>query len=119
MRQSLLLFSFLIFSGISLSAQDVKSNTEPKTNFELIINGKKYLVSEDEELKLDTAISRPSITIKLSPLKKFDNNAISFQYPRHLTFEFEQDFGYKSWTFSGNSTVIMLFENDGIISTGD
>ena len=64
---------------------------EPKNNFELTINGKKYNISEDEDLKLDSLVYNPTISVKLAQYKKFKNLSISFDYPRNLSFEFEQD----------------------------
>lgn len=98
------------FFGIT---QDQKSETgtEPKSTFVLTINGKQYEVAEGEELNLDTML-RPRISIKLSEMKKFENSTFSFQYPRNLSYEFSQDFGYKNWTLTGNSVIVLMFELD-------
>src|SRR6478736_1532466 len=95
-------------------SQDLKNigNTEPLSIFKLTINGKTYNVSENEELKLGSVISNPTISIKLSDYKVFKTSAISFKYPRNLSYEFAQDLGYKNWTFSGNSLVVLVFEID-------
>ncbi len=108
-----LTFILEIFLCLNSQAQGLKdkNNIEPKSIFEVNVNGKKYQISEDEELKID-ALLKPTISIKLSEYKNFDNSSISFRYPGHLSFEFEQDFGYKNWTFSGNSLVVILFELD-------
>lgn len=94
--------------------QDLKKSeyAEPETIFKVSINGKSYDVSENEDLKLDTTLSKPTISIKLSDYKKFKTPSISFEYPRHLAYEFEQDFGYKNWTFSGSNLVVLVFEID-------
>src|SRR5688572_30058098 len=92
-----LLMTLLYLSGNAQDSKGIK-NTEPRSTFEININGKNYQIGEDEELKLDTILSKTLISIKLSKFKKFDNSSISFEYPRHLSFEFEQDFGYKNWT---------------------
>lgn len=108
-----------LFSEISF-AQDSTANKyseEPKATFEVKINGKKYLVKENEELKLDTTFSKPSISIKLSEYRTFINDAVSFQYPRYLSFAYEAEEGYKNWTLNGNDVVILIFEIDGYIST--
>ncbi|CAN5872214.1 hypothetical protein BH11BAC4_BH11BAC4_04660 [soil metagenome] len=93
-------------------SQDSKGSAEPKSTFEVKISGKTIQLSEDEVLAMDTTLVNPVISIKLSEYKKFDNGSMSFQYPRNLSFEFEQDFGYKNWTFSGNSLVVLVFELD-------
>ncbi len=91
---------------------NISGNTEPQSIFKVSIHGKTYDVSENDELKLDTLILNPTISIKLSDYKIFETSAISFEYPRHLSYEFEQDFGFKNWTFSGNNMVILVFEID-------
>src|SRR4051812_41732115 len=86
--------------------QDLKTNnSEPKSTFEVTINGEKYEVAEEEELALNLLI-KPKISIKLSPYKKFENSAISFHYPSNLSYEYSQDFAYKNWALSGSTAVI-------------
>jgi hypothetical protein len=104
----------LIFAFYNGQAQELenKNGLEAKANFELQINGKKYQITEGQELKLDTTIFNPSISVKLVDYKKFNNSSISFNYPKHLSFEFSQDFGYKSWSLSGSNLAIIIFELD-------
>jgi hypothetical protein len=106
-----ILFAVLCCS-FTLAQTPKDSGAEPKSTFEVTINGKKYQMTENEPLKLDTSFSKPTINIKVSDYKKFDNSIISFQYPKHLSYQFEQDYGYKIWTLSGNDFVVMLFEMD-------
>jgi hypothetical protein len=111
---SLLLGTISLILCLSGRAQEIKnkSHLEPKSTFQVTVNGKNYEVSEEEDLKIDTLKLKATISIKLSKRKKFDNSSISFEYPRHLAFDFEEDAGYKSWTFTGNSLVIIIFELD-------
>lgn len=69
---------------------------ESIATFEIKINGKKYLVKEDEVLRLDSTFSKPSISIKLTDYRTFINDAVSFQYPGYLSFAYEEDEGYKN-----------------------
>jgi hypothetical protein len=108
-----LIITASLISCLSGYAQQPGNNTEPKATFDVLINGRAYQVSENEQLVLDTTLSKPRISIRLADYKKFDNSSLSFDYPRHLSFEFLRDTGYENWTFSGNSLVIMLFELDG------
>jgi hypothetical protein len=107
----------LIFSFLNASAQEAKDSgaIEPKNRFEIIINGKTYHVVEGQILTLDSTISKPSISIKLSERKKFEAASLSFEYPKHLSFEYEKDTGLRTWTLSGNSLVVTLFELDAKI----
>ena len=113
MKRKLITVILLLVFSLQVKTQDLKTenNSEPKSTFEVTINGKKYEVAETEELTLDTLL-RPKISIKLSAYKKFDNAAISFEYPRNLSYEYTQDFAYKNWTFSGNTAVVLVFELD-------
>jgi hypothetical protein len=105
----------LIFSFLNVSAQEATDSgaVEPKNRFELVVNGKTYQAIEGELLRLDSTVSKPSIYIKLSDRKKFETAFLSFDYPRHLSFEYEKDTGLKIWTLNGNSLVVTLFELDG------
>jgi len=115
MKLSIFGFISMLVCCSAGQSQDLKnvSNAEPRSTFELNINGKKYIVSEDEELKLDTLISKPVISVKMSKYKKFNNAYVSFDYPRNLSYEFDEDAGYRNWTLSGNSFIILVFEIDG------
>jgi hypothetical protein len=114
MKIIFLALTFLLATCLPGQAQDLKNNSgnEPKSNFEVTINGKKIKITEDEAFVIDTVLVKPTISIKLSPLKKFDNASISFDYPKHLSFAFEQDYGFKNWTLSGNDLTVMIFEMD-------
>jgi hypothetical protein len=107
----------LVFSFLNGSAQEAKDSgaIEPKNRFELIINGKTYQAVEGQPLTLESTISKPSISIKLSDRKQFAAASLSFDYPRHLSFEYEKETGLKTWTLSGNHLVVTLFELDGEI----
>jgi hypothetical protein len=116
--RTIFLFSLmLVFSFLNVSAQEAKDSgaIEPKNRFELIINGKTYQAVEGQPLTLDSTVSKPSISIKLSDRKQFAAASFFFDYPRHLSFEYEKDTGLQTWTLSGNSLVVMLFELDGQI----
>lgn len=115
MKHILVTFGLLITVSLQLSGQAAadESSTEPKTALEITINGKKYQVAEGAVLKLDSTLVKPAITVRISDRKKLDNSAVSFDYPRHLSFEFEKDTNYKSWTLSGNNLVVTLFELGG------
>jgi hypothetical protein len=107
----------LVFSFLNASAQEAKDSgaIEPKNRFELIINGKSYDAIEGQPLTLDSTVSKPSISVKLSDRKKFAASSLIFDYPRHLSFEYEKSASLKTWTLSGNKLVVTLFELDGHI----
>src|SRR5580693_1297261 len=98
MKQIFLLSLILILSYLNLSAQESKDSTspEPKNSFEVLINGKNYRVVEGESLKLDTILSKPTISIRLSDRKKFETASLSFEYPKHLSYEYEMNPGIKT-----------------------
>ncbi|MBK7886969.1 MAG: hypothetical protein IPJ86_06585 [Bacteroidetes bacterium] len=110
------IFFTLLFSLTFIHSQSQESihtgETEPESIFNVNINGVIYHLSENDELKLDTILSKPIISISLSDYKIFKSPFISFEYPQHLSYEFEQNDGYKNWTFSGNNLVILIFEID-------
>jgi hypothetical protein len=107
----------LIFSFLNARAQGAKYSgaMEPKNRFEISIDGKTYQVVEGQVLKLESTLSKPSISIKLSDLKKFEAASLSFDYPKHLSFEYEKDSGVTTWTLNGNSLVVTLFALDAKI----
>lgn len=95
-------------------AQGDKSEGEKslKSLFEITIDGKKHIVSEDQILNIDEVLEKPDISVKLADYKKFNNGSLEFQIPNHYSLEYGEDFGYKNWTFSGNNFVVMYFEID-------
>jgi hypothetical protein len=107
----------LIFSFLNARAQGAKDSgaMEPKNRFEISIDGKTHQVVEGQVLKLESTLSKPSISIKLSDLKKFEAASLSFDYPKHLSFEYEKDSGVTTWTLNGNSLVVTLFALDAKI----
>jgi hypothetical protein len=116
-RQILLFSAMLIFSFLGARAQGAKDSgaMEPKNRFEITIDGKTYQVVEGQVLQLESTLSKPSISIKLSDLKKFEAASLSFDYPKHLSFEYEKDSGVTTWTLNGNSLVVTLLALDAKI----
>ena len=102
----------LLASPCLTMAQDNSTQDEPKAAFEVILNQKKFRVSADEELKLDSMPAKISLKIRQLPTKLFNNLSISFEYPGSMSYEFQQDYGLKFWTLSGNNLVLMVFELD-------
>jgi hypothetical protein len=117
MRTIFLFSLMLVFSFLKVSAQEAKDSgaIEPKNRFEITINGKTYDAIEGQPLTLDSMVSKPSISIKLSDRKRFAAASLYFDYPRHLSFEYEKSAGLKTWTLSGNKLVVTLFERNGQI----
>ncbi|MCK4813865.1 MAG: hypothetical protein KAT14_08005 [Candidatus Marinimicrobia bacterium] len=109
---------FLAGNGFS-QEQNSNANKEPKTTFIIKINDTIYTLSEGEILKFHSTLEQPEISVRLADFKKFDNENISFDYPKYFSFEFEEDYGYKGWTFDGNNFVIMCFEFDAKIELDD
>ena len=107
----------LIFSFLGVRAQEATDSgaMEPKNRFEITIDGKTYPVVEGQPLKLESTLSKPSISVKLSDRKTFEAASLSFEYPKHLSFEYAKDSGIKTWTFTGNSLVVTLFALDAKI----
>lgn len=102
-----LLFSFALF------AQTEGEDSAPKASFVLEINGVEYYLSDGEALQLDSTFTNPIVTVRMSDYRRFDCDGISFDYPNHFAYQYEQDFGYRNWTLDGNNFVIMYFEIDG------
>jgi len=102
MRSCFLILAFLI--GSSAVCQ------QPKQTFILKINGKEYLLNEGEELKIDSFLNKPVISISLPDYKTFIAKPVSFQYPHNMAYEFEKEEGVSTWTLNGNELVIMFFE---------
>jgi hypothetical protein len=72
----------------------------------VIIDNQHFLINEGDTLRFDNKL----MTIKTSNYMTFNFGVLSFDYPRHFAFEFEQDFAYKNYTLDGNNFVIMYFE---------
>jgi len=78
----------------------------------LTIDGKEYTFVEGEELKLKETLVSPTISARLAENKKFESNYLTFEYPKNFSYTFEEDIGYRNWTFDGSDFVIMYFEMD-------
>lgn len=103
----LLAFSFIANYGLCQNSNSGNTNT-PKATFIVEINDQEYIVNEGEELKVEST----TVKVRMAEYKKFDNGAISFNYPNNFSYEYEEDFGYRNWTLDGNMFVIMFFEMD-------
>ena len=106
MKFSITLFSLFLVGNIYFAQAQSDATKEPKAGMVVTVNGKKHNISEGEEINQDGN----TISVALASSKRFNNGAISFEYPTSFGFEYEASFGYKNWTFDGNNFVIMYFE---------
>jgi hypothetical protein len=107
----------LLFLSNTIFAQS--NNSESSSVFEVSINAKKYIITDDEEISIDGKLDNPKISIRLLDLKKFNSEIMSFDYPNNFSFEVEKSEGYKNWAFDGNDFVIMIFDIDGATKVED
>lgn len=108
-----ILIGISLFFSTALFAQTDSENSVPKASFVLKINGVEYYLSDGETLQLDSTYVNPKVTVRMSEYRRFESDAMSFDYPNHFAYQYEQDFGYRNWTLDGNNFVIMYFEIDG------
>jgi hypothetical protein len=91
---------------VSVAQAQVDTTKEPKAGLIVTINGKEYRISEGEEITRNGT----TVSVKIADSKVFDIGSISFSYPKHFAFEYEEAVGYKNWTLDGNNFNIMYFE---------
>jgi hypothetical protein len=96
----------LLISPITFAQN--KNSQAPLLKLNVEINGENYQVYDGDSL----AINGNVIKIKSLDTMTFDYGILTFDYPKHFAFEFEQDYTLKNWTLDGNNFVIMYFEYD-------
>lgn len=113
MRILNILFIAGFICQISLAQErNITLEEEPKATFIVTIDGKEYAIEEGETAQLDSICGTPNVSIKIGEVRKFDSGSLSFDYPKSYVYEYTKDFGYKNWTLSGNSCIVMYFEFD-------
>jgi len=105
-----------VFSEVAAQVTPDTSAKQTKNFFQLTINGKNYTIAENEPLKLDGSFLNPTILVKTAAYKLFDNNALSFRYPKEFSFAAEKSPNYKNWSLNGNDVVLLVFELDAVIT---
>ena len=100
--------SILSLSVSSLFAQHSVDPKRPVMKLDVVIDGKQFSIDDGDTLKYDSK----SIIVRTSKYMTFDNEALTFDFPKHFSCDFEQDEAYKNWTLDGNNFVIMYFVLD-------
>lgn len=103
-KTTITIIFFLLMSQLVLAQEN--DNQAPILKLDVEVNGEKYQINDGESI----VVNGNTIKVKSSDLLTFDFSALTFDYPKHFAFEYEQDFGYKNWTLDGNNFVIMYFE---------
>jgi hypothetical protein len=104
----LLTASILVLAVSSSFAQDTVDPKRPVMKLDVIIDGKQFSIDDGDTLKYDSK----SIIVRTSKYMTFDNEALTFDFPKHFSCDFDQDEAYKNWTLDGNDFVIMYFVLD-------
>jgi hypothetical protein len=89
----------------SLMAQSSSDQNRPVLKLDVLIDGKQFSIHDGDTLQYDSK----SIVIRTSQYMTFDFEALKFDFPKHLSNEYEHGEGYKTWTLDGNNFVIMYF----------
>src|SRR4026208_1865327 len=100
--------SILFFALSTSFAQHGVDPKRPKIKLDVVIDGKQFSMNDGDTIKHDSK----SIIIRTSKYMTFDNEALSFDFPKHFSCDFEQEEAYKNWTLDGNNFVIMYFVLD-------
>jgi len=110
----------LLFQCDEIFAQTISKDysREPESVYEVIVNGKLYSVAEGTELKVDSLL-KPRITIRQSANRKFENSTLSFDYPKGLSFAYENEGVVRTWTLNGNDVIILVLEMDVEVSLNE
>lgn len=104
----ILFLSLFIFTLFPLFAQQ----DAPKSQIILEIDGQEYYLRDGQSLRLEGTFTNPTISVREADTRTFKTEDLQFDYPSHFAYEFEQDFGYRSWTLDGQNFVVMYFEYD-------
>jgi hypothetical protein len=94
-------------------AQSSVDQARPVLKLNVVIDGKQFSINDGDTLRYDSK----SIVVTSSKYMTFDNEALSFDFPKHFSCDFEQDNAYKNWTLDGDDFVIMYFVIDVQVST--
>ena len=106
--------SILSFVFVSSSfAQSSVDQRRPVLKLDVVIDGKQFSINDGDTIHYDSK----SIVVTSSKYMTFDNEALSFDFPKHFSCDFEQDNAYKNWTLDGDDFVIMYFVLDVQVGT--
>ena len=105
--------SILYFVVVSALAQSGVDQSRPVLKLNVVIDGKQFSINDGDTLHYDSK----SIVVTSSKYMTFDYEALSFDFPKHFSCDFEQDNAYKNWTLDGDDFVIMYFVLDVQVGT--
>ena len=110
------ILSVLILALVVVSSSFAQSSVDqarPVLKLNVVIDGKQFAINDGDTLHYDSK----SIVVTSSKYMTFDNEALSFDFPRHFSCDFEKDNAYKNWTLDGDDFVIMYFVIDVEVGT--
>jgi len=108
-------FAAVVCSSYAVLIADTaqKNEAEPPMSFELVIDGNATPVELDKPVKVTVHGKETTIRLAAKPTRLFRKAGISFDYPRHMAFEYDDSTpGLRIWSLDGNNTVLMLLKYD-------
>jgi hypothetical protein len=99
-------FALLFLMIVDCAFGQSDEENKPVLKLNVSINNQNFEVSDGDTLRYGNM----NVIVTTSSFMTFDFGSITFDYPKHFAFQFEEDFGYKNWTLDGNNFVIMYME---------
>lgn len=93
------------------------SKTEPPLTYDVKIGDKTIIVDANQTFTVQGSFKDPEIRITPGKIRRFPYMGIEFEYPAGFNFEADFSDGSKTWTLSGNSLTVMIFELETEMTT--
>jgi len=118
---TLSILSFCVAGTHAAAADEVptpaEEKKEPPIQYTLTIGDETVSLTEGQTVAVEGTFANPTIRLTADPHRQFSRRGISFEYPRHFTFEADfDDPDEPNWTLSGNDFKIMLLIIVGRVS---
>lgn len=94
---------------LTLAASRGDESTEPPVRYYLEHQGRQTNVRLDQPFELETAEGRTvRATLRAHPTRIFSIDQLSFEYPRHMPFEYDDSGSVPMWTLDGDDVTLIV-----------
>jgi hypothetical protein len=98
----------LLLSAVAIERVTTSNDGAPPLRVVLRVDGVEHVFSDGEQRELPVGDKKLRVAVAVAAERRFDAAGVRFDFPREMTFEYEQEDHAETWTLDGDDCTLLL-----------